>query len=291
MAKDYKECFTPIPKVQISLLNKTNLSVNFGLYFQRMVRWGRKENNEIETDIGFEKKRSDSKTDLCNKGNTLLPLAKSFLAKKRETQAEYLNFLAQQGIQTFSFKAKSTSPFITGLGSGHPTETGMILDRNIGVPYISASSIKGVLRLACALNLAEKNIEYRQKGAVPDNDETLVKYFGSMEQDEKNQKRGQLMFLDSYPEKTPTLKVDILNPHFSKYYSGENKQPVETETPVPVKFLAVKEGATFVFRCAFIPLQDETCNKEEIEAMFKTAFEKIGFGGKTSIGYGRFEKQ
>lgn len=28
----------------------------------------------------------------------------------------------------------------------------------------------------------------------------------------------------------------------------------------------------------------------DIDAMFETAFEKIGFGGKTEIGYGRFEK-
>ena len=262
---------------------KNNPKCNFSLYSPRMVKW-KFSGKELKVD-------ESAISELYEQSKKSFSNVYVFLEKKKQMQDGLISAMKESGIQTFSFKVKSTSPFITGLGSGHPTETGMILDRNIGVPYIPASSIKGVLRLACALNLAEKNVEYKQKGIVPDDDKTLIKYFGSMEQDEKNQKRGQLMFLDSYPEKTPTLKVDILNPHFSKYYSGENQQPVETEAPVPVKFLAVKEGATFVFRCAFIPLQDETCNKEEIEAMFKTAFEKIGFGGKTSIGYGRFEKQ
>jgi len=36
--------------------------------------------------------------------------------------------------------------FISGLGSGHPYETGLIWHRTLGVPYLSGSSIKGVLR-------------------------------------------------------------------------------------------------------------------------------------------------
>ena len=112
------------------------------------------------------------------------------------------------------------------------------------------------------------------------------------------------------PENIPKLKLDIMNPHFSAYYAKKieeriingrtqrivHDQPVETESPVPIKFLTVKEGTTFVFRCAFMPLDNKTLSeakRQEIQndviKMFKTAFETVGFGGKTSIGYGRFK--
>ena len=292
MAKDYTEVLTPIPKAQFNLLNKSNFHVNFSLYFQRMVRWGKfgdDKDGKIESDKGFENKRNDTKTDLCDKGNSLLPFSNSLLKKRKEMQDKYIGSLFRQGIQTFTFRAKTASPLITGLGSGHPTETGMILDRNTGVPYIPASSIKGVLRLACAVNLARANEQYAN-GIVPENDKTLVKFFGSTVQDGENQTRGQLIFLDAFPAKSVRLKLDIMNPHFGKYYSGEHKQPVETESPVPIKFLAVQKGTEFVFNCAFMPLKaGETCGKEEIDKLFKTAFEEIGFGGKTAIGYGRFK--
>ena len=292
MAKDYTEVLTPIPKAQFNLLNKSNFHVNFSLYFQRMVRWGKCGDDKdwkIESDKGFENKRNDTKTDLCDKGNSLLPFSNSLLKKRKEMQDEYIGSLFRQGVRTFTFRAKTATPLITGLGSGHPTETGMILDRNTGVPYIPASSIKGVLRLACAVNLARANEQYAN-GIVPENDKTLVKFFGSTVQNGENQTRGQLIFFDAFPAKSVRLKLDIMNPHFGKYYSGEHKQPVETESPVPIKFLAVREKIEFVFNCAFMPLKaGETCGKEEIDKLFKTAFEEIGFGGKTAIGYGRFK--
>ncbi len=270
-----------------------NSDCNFSLYSPRMVSWNfvkdksenKKEKYKLEVDKSVIK-------SLCEQSKKSFPKTSGFLKKKNELQKAYISELDSQGIKTFDFKAKSSSPFITGLGSGHPTETGMILDRNTGLPYIPASSIKGVLRLACAIDLAKKKY---LDGNVPDDDEKLVRYFGS--ENDKNPKRGQLIILDAYPESVPSLKVDIMNPHFGNYYSGTNKQPVETETPVPIKFLTVKEGAMFVFRCAFMPLGNEILSENErqeiqqdVDAMFDTAFEAVGFGGKTAIGYGRFKK-
>ena len=305
-----KNFFIYVPEYQKRLLENSN-TCNFGLFFQRMCRW-QQSGGGIQKDSGIEsfeiwnerKRKNDTKKEKlrkdyaeypASKSDVLLKSADCHLVKINKARDDYLDFLAESGIKTFSIRAKTISPFITGLGSGHPTETGMILDRNTGVPYIPAPSIKGVLRLACAINLAEKNEAYRKSGIVPDNDEKLVRYFGSMSQNEKETSRGQLIFLDAYPEGIPHLKVDIMNPHFSKYYSGENKQPVETENPVPIKFLTVKEGTQFTFCCAFMPLGNEIISEEkrleienDVDEMFKTAFEKVGFGGKTAIGYGRF---
>ena len=286
----------PEPFVPLSSDVKTKLknpNCNFSLYSTKMVSWkfsGKElkvEEKAIDDLFDQSKKSFPTTIDLVKEKS--FPTTIDLVKEKLEQQDHYIRALSSQGITTFIIKAETTSPFITGLGSGHPTETGMILDRNIGVPYIPATSIKGVLRLACAINLAKNNEEYAKNGIVPDDAPTLVKYFGSMSQDEKKQTRGQLMFLDAYPKGVFSLKVDIINPHFGNYYNGEHKQPVETGIPKPKKFLTVAEGTTFVFRCAFIPLKEDTCNETEVRAMFTTAFETVGFGGKTAIGYGRFK--
>ena len=271
----------PIPATEQKLLEKS--TANFSLLSPRVVEWSKNKRGEFSSS-------TEMMQILFKKSEISFSSSSKVLEKIQKKQKEYIDCLKEMSVVSFEIKAKSSSSFITGLGSGHPTETGMILDRNTGLPYIPASSIKGVLRLACAINLAN---EKYSDGNVPDDDEILVRYFGS--ESDKNPKRGQLVILDAYPGNVPKLKLDIMNPHFGNYYSGENKQPVETETPVPIKFLTVKEGAMFVFRCAFMPLGNKILSDEEIQkiqadvaAMFKTALETVGFGGKTAIGYGRF---
>lgn len=263
--------FSPIPAEQVQRLSNPN--TNFSLCSPRLVKW-KKEKNEL-------KPSTNSIENLSSVFNS--KRLSDEIANKQSKQSSYLESLKKLGVQTFTIKAKTTSPFITGLGSGHPTEIGMILDRNIGVPYIPASSIKGVLRLAYAINIANGRKE------VPDSE--LETYFGTADTKQEKQFRGQLVILDAYPTKDVQLKIDIMNPHYTKYYDGTNKQPVETESPVPIKFLTVKEGTEFCFNCAFMPLDlNDKCNEDEINAMFTTAFERVGFGGKTAIGYGRFVK-
>ena len=295
--------FKTIPKHQEELL-KGSKQANFSLYSPRMVSWEFKHGNgefqkytgeEKKTDKNgkpkWEKQNDDYIEELLNAGNVLLRSTSSLLANIHKFQNSYIEALKESGIKNFEVIAKTTSPFITGLGSGHPTETGMILDRNTGLPYIPASSIKGVLRLSQAINCADAD------GNVDENDERIVKYFGTTS-DAQTARRGQLIILDAYPKDKVSLKVDIMNPHFGKYYSGEIKQPVETESPVPIKFLTVKEGTTFIFRCAYMPLGIRTLSENErqkiekdVDAMFDVAFETVGFGGKTAIGYGRFKRQ
>jgi CRISPR-associated protein Cmr6 len=274
----------PIPATEQKLLEKS--AANFSLLSPRVVEWTKNKRGEFSSS-------TEMMQILFKKSE--ISFSSKLLEKIQKKQKAYIDCLKEMSVASFEIKAKSSSPFITGLGSGHPTETGMILDRNTGLPYIPASSIKGVLRLACAINLAKNKYS---DGNVPDDDEKLVRYFGS--ESDKNPKRGQLIILDAYSENVPKLKLDIMNPHFRNYYRGkddngkEHKQPVETESPNPIKFLTVKEETAFVFRCAFMPLENKIFSDEEIQRdvdeMFDTAFETVGFGGKTAIGYGRFKK-
>lgn len=272
----------PIPKSEQDLLNST--TVNFSLYSPRMVRWGNNKKGEFAFD-------EEMMTKLKEKSNSSYKATNEILEKKKTQLKNF--FEVSSFVIKKEINATLTSPFVTGLGSGHPTEAGMILDRNTGLPYIPASSIKGVLRLAYAINLA-KGGKVNEKGEIDDKE--LEEYFGTQDTNAKVQKRGSLIFMDAYPKNVPNLKVDIMNPHYSKYYSGENKQPVETENPVPIKFLTVEKDCEFTFRVFYSPLANEVLSEEKIKKveidireMFKTAFKTVGFGGKTSIGYGRFK--
>lgn len=284
----------PIPSGELNLLERP--TANFSLLSPRVVEWTQNRRGEFSSSTEMMQK-------LFQRSINSFSSSSKSLEKIQEKQRSYIDYLKEMSVMSFEIKAKSSSPFITGLGSGHPTETGMILDRNTGLPYIPASSIKGVLRLSQAINCADAD------GNVDENDKRIVQYFGTTSEAQEA-KRGQIIILDAYPENIPKLKLDIMNPHFSAYYAkkieerrinGEiqkivHDQPVETESPVPIKFLTVKEGTTFIFRCAFMPLDNKTLSeakRQEIQndviKMFKTAFETVGFGGKTSIGYGRFK--
>ncbi len=276
-----QEIFIPFPEERRKQLKKPEC--NFSLYFQRMASWKWNNRGELDADDNAIKNFLDK----SNEKKSFHCVEKS-LSKKHEMLASYVEFAKKSGLICLKITAKTISPFITGLGSGHPTETGIILDRNIGVPYIPASSIKGVMRFAYALNIANGRTE------VPDSE--LEKYFGTTDEQKKEQKdkqRGQLMFFDAYPTTKPKLKMDIMNPHYGPYYQGGGKvQPVETENPVPIKFLVVKEETEFDFYCLFRPLETDDAEEVEndIKKMFDTAFKVLGFGGKTAIGYGRFKE-
>ena len=286
---------------------------NFSLYFSRMTDW------EIRNAID---KKNDAIVDLGRAGNDHLKHAASVLSAIHRRQHRLVEYAKANGQFALEIRAKLKTPFVSGLGSGHPTETGMILDRNTGTPYIPASSIKGVLRLAHSVNLlnsSELDSKWIQRGIVnkkglfkehpdgnqvnlDDREPSLRRYFGDTDTGAKDGVRGQLVFLDAYPEQVPTLKSDIMNPHYHNYYAGE-KGPEDSDDPIPVKFLSISEGTVFVFRILVSPLKPlairsdddilfrpfDDQDRETLTKMVKRAFITLGLGGKTAIGYGRFE--
>lgn len=235
----------PIPNAQRSLLEQD--SGNAALYFARMTPYegpGGKPQKDAIATLGKNINRR---------------LNQDILTAIHAHQTDILKTAARDGT-VWELTATLRSPFVSGLGSGHPTETGFTLDRNSGLPFIPASSIKGVLRLACALHLADKEPGSVQKQLdkqgqwtgqweIPDRHPLFRRYFGDTDSSKKDSVRGQLCFLDAFPTNCgDILKIDIINPHFREYYGGSDEGPVETEKPNPKKFLAVKEGTAFVFR-------------------------------------------
>lgn len=87
------------------------------------------------------------------------------------------------------------------------------------------------------------------------------------------------------------LAMDILNPHHTKYYQ-EGHAPADCENPVPNFFLTVPEGSEFTFhvQCETSRLPDTLQSRwqELVKAALGHAFNWLGFGAKTAVGYGVF---
>ena len=78
------------------------------------------------------------------------------------------------------------------------------------------------------------------------------------------------------------LVMDVVTPHHSGYYT-QGKAPLETESPVPVQFLAV----TGKFWFAVAAPSDEW--KHQLEMLVKQVLGQFGVGAKRNSGYGRFD--
>jgi len=305
----------PIPTEQMELLAQGKEG-NAALFFSRMTSWnglGAGKGLEPKFQAGTDHKgraiMDASIVELGDGLNLRLPFSQPVLAAIHARQTAVLATAVTRDVLVWEFRARLKSPYVSGLGSGHPTETGMILDRNSGLPYIPASAVKGVLRLACALHIAETEPgsvvpDRKDSGQVEIRDDhpVLCRYFGDTDTGKPDGVRGQLVFLDAFPANVPTIRPDIMNPHFGSYYAGK-QGPLETENPIPVKFLTVAAGTEFIFRCFVSPVPGndqaapdsllrpfDVTDIRTVAALFTRACTQLGFGGKTSIGYGRFDQ-
>ena len=104
------------------------------------------------------------------------------------------------------------------------------------------------------------------------------------------QVRGALDFWDVFPNPAGgKLVVEIMTPHYGKYYQGQ-ESPHDSGAPVPVSFLAVPAKSQFDFHvvCHISRLPHDLASQWRtlLDDAFKHAFEWVGFGAKTSVGYG-----
>ncbi len=191
----------------------------------------------------------------------------------------------QEQIADNTFELKTQTRLVVGLGSGSVLETSIKLHHIYGVPYIPASAIKGVLRAYRIWELADwdkdkfKEIEKRIDENKPNSDKEkkIIKIFGNQQQ------KGKLIILDAYPTDFEGFDIDIMNPHFPDYYD-KDKAPADWQNPNPITFLVIPKGTTFKFFFKNVNVYDGYLEKN-----LKEAFENIGIGGKTSLGYGILE--
>ncbi|WP_420177188.1 type III-B CRISPR module RAMP protein Cmr6 [Kerstersia gyiorum] len=211
--------------------------------------------------------------------------------------------------------ATATAPFTTGLGNEHPLENGFAFLNPYGLPYLPGSGIKGVLRQA-ARELAsgewgdcqgwtnEKIHLLTQHGRAAIELTMLDALFGLETGNGGTQHvRGALHFWDVIPQISgDSLAVDIMTPHQGHYYqqtanskTGDSANPHDSGQPNPLSFLTLPPGTQFIFhvQCDSAHLErlapDMAADnhwRSLLTAAFEHAFEWLGFGAKTSVGYG-----
>jgi len=191
---------------------------------------------------------------------------------------------------------------IIGLGSESVYETSITLHHIYGIPYIPGQAVKGVVRNYLISEVFECKEGNKNKGAFSDED--FCKIFGSPKDSAIGEHIGSVIFFDAFPIEIPTIKPDIMNPHYGDYYSGKkvNGKPVPPAdylNPNPIPFLTV-EGTKFQFILGIkekdnVKIDDGKFRGRYIlevsEKYLKEALEEHGIGAKTAVGYGYMKEK
>ncbi|KAF2956647.1 hypothetical protein AS160_04435 [Marinitoga sp. 38H-ov] len=161
-----------------------------------------------------------------------------------------------------SYEIYTKTPFLIGAGIPSIDEVGFYWSRNLGLPIIPGTTLKGAFR---------KFLELK-------NSTFIDSIFG------KEDNKGDAIFLDTIPIDNIELGKEFQAPHFQNYYS-KNKAPNDIYNPVPINYLSVFKGK---FRLDIIIEKNNDEIFKEIESNIKEFLEFYGLGAKTSMGYGRF---
>lgn len=233
--------------------------------------------------LKFGKKKSGFKN------NSLSEIIRLAQAAEKRRECALNTMESYQYLRVFQMKGSSL--MVHGLGGSHVTDNSLTIHPVYGVPCLPASSVKGVVRRWFVDALFEGEVENLKNAQTPK--AVLGRaLFGTGDQ------QGMLQFYDILFHEGLEIKVDILTPHFSEYYSGKNS-PNDTLSPVPNTFYAVKVAsaklmltlhkhklADLLVKLSITATQLMTM----LESWVSAAFRELGAGGKTSSGYGRFTK-
>lgn len=100
---------------------------------------------------------------------------------------------------------------------------------------------------------------------------------------------GGAIFFDAIPDGTqlPRLAVDVMNPHYPKYYQG-SEAPHDGQNPQPIPFLAVEAGTGFRFAVAANRKPGDEAFARQGKEWLAHGLKWLGSGAKTASGYGLF---
>jgi len=201
---------------------------------------------------------------------------------------------------------------IVGLGGKGALEFGITLHPVTGLPYIPGSALKGLCRNYTLYYIAqEANIlldpsevkdaseEARkldeQLSGVKDhglklNPEWTVFYqklFGTQGE------AGHCVFHDAVvhevPVDTPLFAVEVMTPHFRKYYESDGKAaPHDADDPNPITYIAVNTGIPFRFAVGLRKNAPPDTSLGDARTLLQEALQVMGIGAKTAAGYGVF---
>lgn len=182
------------------------------------------------------------------------------------------------------FEITAQTKVLPGSGNTSVNEFGFSFCRPWGVPVIAGSTLKGLVSAYLEQHGGEQF--WRSKKSA-EKSELMVELFGGTVKDDPQQRvySGSVVFNDArlILDNKARFKEDIINVHHQKYYSG-NRLPDGTENPIPVKMAALDAGVRFL---VVLEGPDDAVNF--VREVLANALQSEGLGGKTAVGYGRFE--
>jgi len=165
----------------------------------------------------------------------------------------------------------------------HILDNPMRKEKVFGLPYISASSWKGMLRWACRMHeglrkhLEENNMQKNGWQDPP----WIIHLFGNPKGEAEHFRSGALVF---YPTFFNRLSFEVINPHSREKRAGT----------LPIFYEVVPAGATGTLRLLYAPAPgaaerdgvtlDEF--KEKLKKSIKELLENYGIGAKHTAGWG-----
>jgi len=247
--------------------------LNVGLYFNKYF-----DEEDIREKGQGEKKDNNNKSKV-NKAVSYFKKSNANLESVKTHVNRQKNLIKSKNGKIINITSNSRT--VVGMGIPHPLKNGLLFHHTIGMPYIPGSSIKGMVRAWAEQNInsdEEKEVFKRIFGSNP-----FIKSDNNEKTDGTN--IGNIIFLDALPLKLKYCE-DIMTPHYSKYY-GEKEFPADWDSPNIIKFLAIEDAS---FQLGIIPRSKNM--EKEIDLTYKwlkEAFEILGIGAKTAVGYGRYE--
>lgn len=278
-----------------------------------------------------ENKNQINKSLLINKFTNIFNLGYSYSLNENEKRIldkikkdmELIKDSLENRFKWLAFPGEVNDKLIIGLGNHSVFETGITLHHTYGMPYIPGSALKGALKnyiieeyfKECMNKCDEECSKQCEESA--NKDSLFIKIFGG-ENDRGESVKGNVIFMDCFPNENFIIKRDIMTPHHKDYYGENEKLPLDSDETSPIHFLVVEENnnrkctnkqLAFEINIGIDKyISKEIIGKKENESINSKILEKYrdkevygfilenlidalnfhGIGAKTSVGYGYF---
>jgi len=269
----------------------------------RLLRESQGKNTNPETA-----QRKELLSEIARKMSTSGKIANAFADQaKAKSEALKKELTATYGDLVATFSATLAARMMVNMAGGVIENAGISLDRLLGLPFIPGSAVKGIARQQALWDIHDAEINDKEELMKI----ALVAFgFGShdingdfswaagrdiakrvSDQICAEEFKGCMAFLPAYPVQNCRVVVDMVNPHYPRYYSGRANAAEDTENPIPNYFPAVESGAVFQFSVAAIRetyLVDAKTLLTQVQKWTESAVSQKGVGAKTAAGYGWF---
>lgn len=256
-------------------LHKESANLYLNMYKYGVIDLGHKNKNRPYKLRSFTDKKFDSNNGKQYKSH----LVEQKLLNNIHRQMRLITSAYKPNIVEFKFQVENRM-IIGNSGGNYGNASIIALHPTYCIPYIPSSAIKGAFRSY----MIHTNYSGDENTALKS--ESFVKVFGSSNNsdEEDSSKKGQVIFLDAFPEKEFIIEQDVQTVHYADYYEGKS-EPTDDLNRLPLNMYTVGK-TVFVIAAVFNNDVFDKSQLTEFEVNLKETFTEFGIGAKTSIGYG-----